>query len=143
MDTVNRKTRSRVMAAVRSSGNRSTEKRLRYALIRARVKGWRTQANDIVGIPDFVFDKEQIAVFVDGCFWHGCPRCYRRPSSSQKYWDNKVKRNMARDKRVAAKLRRDGWSVIRIWEHCLPKPEKAIARIKSKLDAKSKMVSSR
>lgn len=138
MDSVDKQTRSRVMASVRSTGNRSTEKRLRYALIRAKVKGWRTQAKDLAGVPDFIFDKEQIAVFVDGCFWHGCPRCFRRPSSSRKYWDEKVTRNKARDKRVAAKLRRAGWSVIRIWEHSLSEPEKAVARIKSKLAVRSK-----
>jgi len=137
-DYIDRKTRSRVMASVRSSGNRSTEKRFRYALIKARVKGWRTQARDLAGAPDFVFDKEKIAVFVDGCFWHGCPHCYRRPHSSRKYWDEKVKRNMARDKRVAAKLRRNGWSVIRVWEHSLSKPEKAVSRVKGKLAVRSK-----
>lgn len=138
MDSVDKQTRSRVMASVRSTGNRSTEKRLRSALTRAKVKGWRTQAHDLAGVPDFVFDKERLVVFVDGCFWHGCPRCYRRPSSSRKYWDEKVKRTMARDKRVAAKLRRNGWSVIRIWEHSLSEPEKAVARIKGKLAVRSK-----
>jgi DNA mismatch endonuclease (patch repair protein) len=138
MDSVDKQTRSRVMASVHSKGNRSTEKRLRHALIRAKVKGWRTQATDLAGVPDFVFDKEQVAVFVDGCFWHGCPRCYRRPSSSRKYWDKKVKHNKARDKRVTAKLRRSGWSVIRIWEHSLSEPEKAVACIRDKLAVRSK-----
>lgn len=138
MDSVDKQTRSRVMASVHSKNNRSTEKRLRYALIHAKIKGWRMQAKDLAGVPDFVFDKEQIAVFVDGCFWHGCPRCYRRPSSSRKYWDEKVKGNIARDKRVAAKLRREGWAVLRIWEHSLSEPEKAVARIKGKLAVRSK-----
>ena len=138
-DNIDRETRSRVMASVRSSGNRSTEKRLLSALIEAKVEGWRTQARDLAGIPDFVFDKEKIAVFVDGCFWHGCPHCYRRPHSSRNYWDEKVKKNMARDKRVAAKLRRSGWSVLRVWEHSLSEPEKAVSRIKSKIAARSNL----
>jgi DNA mismatch endonuclease (patch repair protein) len=104
-------------------------------LTRAKVKGWRTQAKDLPGSPDFVFDAKRLVVFVDGCFWHGCRRCYRRPSSSRKYWDEKVRRNMARDKRAAAKLRRNGWSVIRVWEHSLSEPEKVVARIKIKLAA--------
>lgn len=132
-DIVDRKTRSRVMASVRSSGNRSTEKRLRSALMRAKMRGWRVQARDLPGIPDFVFERKHLAVFVDGCFWHGCPRCYRRPHSSRKYWDEKVRRNTTRDRRINAKLRRDGWSVLRVWEHSLFDPERAVARIKAKL----------
>jgi DNA mismatch endonuclease (patch repair protein) len=137
-DRVDAKTRSKVMASVRSSGNDSTERRLRSALVKAKIKGWRTQAKDLPGSPDFVFDGKQLAVFVDGCFWHGCPRCYRRPGSSRNYWDEKVRRNMARDRRVAARLRRSGWSIIRVWEHSLSEPEKVIARIKSKLTDKRK-----
>lgn len=137
-DRVDPHTRSKVMASVRSSGNDSTEKRLRSTLTKAKIKGWRTQAKDLPGSPDFVFDTERLAIFVDGCFWHGCRRCYRRPSSSRKYWDEKVRRNMARDKRVAAKLRRSGWSVIRVWEHSLSEPEKVVARIKGKLAVRPK-----
>lgn len=137
-DKVDNQTRSKVMASVKSSGNRSTEQKLLLALENANITGWRTQAKDLVGVPDFVFDNEKLAVFVDGCFWHGCKKCYRRPHSSTKYWDEKVIGNMARDKRVAAKLRRDGWSVIRVWEHSLSKPEKAVSRIKNKLAIRSK-----
>lgn len=135
MDTIDKKTRSRVMASVKSSGNRSTEKRLRSALMRAKIRGWRTQARELIGTPDFVFDKKHLAVFVDGCFWHGCPHCYRRPSSSKIYWESKVKRNMARDKKVKSKLRRDGWSVIRVWEHELSNVSQVIDRIQRKLNS--------
>jgi DNA mismatch endonuclease (patch repair protein) len=137
-DIVDRKTRSRVMASVRSSGNRSTEKRLRAALMRSKIRGWRVQARDLPGIPDFVFEKKQLAVFVDGCFWHGCPRCYRRPHSSRKYWDEKVNLNKIRDGRISAKLRRNGWSVLRIWEHTLSDTKKVVARIKVKLNVSTK-----
>jgi DNA mismatch endonuclease (patch repair protein) len=121
MDTVDRETRSGVMRAVRSKGNRSTERRLRAALARAGVRGWRINAEELAGRPDFVFDDAKLAVFVDGCFWHGCPRCYRRPSSNQKYWDAKVQRNMARDRRMRKQLRREGWQVLRLWEHQIAK----------------------
>lgn len=133
VDSVDQATRSRVMAAVRSTGNRSTERRLRSALARSRIRGWRTQASDLPGKPDFVFDDEYLAIFVDGCFWHGCPRCYRRPHSSRKYWDAKVLRNMCRDKRIEGQLRRSGWSILRIWEHELEQPERAIARIRRRI----------
>ncbi len=64
-----------------------------------------------------VFETERLSVFIDGCFWHGCPDCYRRPSSSQDYWDAKVRRNAERDKANAIALRDLGWHVLRIWEH--------------------------
>ena len=79
--------------------------------------------------PDFVFPRERVAVFVDGCFWHGCPRCYTRPKSNRKFWDAKVARNQARDRRVTRQLRADGWSVCRIWECRLKRPEAGIRRI--------------
>ena len=133
VDKIDRETRSRVMASVRSSGNRSTEMRLRSILMRSKIRGWRIQARELPGKPDFVFENEHLVIFVDGCFWHGCPKCYRRPQSSRKYWDEKVRRNIRRDNRVRAQLRRSGWSVIRIWEHSLTEPEKVIARITAKL----------
>lgn len=101
--------------------------------MREKIRGWRVQARDLPGIPDFVFERKQLVVFVDGCFWHGCPRCYRRPHSSRKYWDEKVRLNTVRDKRVRARLRRNGWSVLRVWEHELDKSEKVVDRIKKKL----------
>jgi DNA mismatch endonuclease (patch repair protein) len=79
------------------------------------------------GRPDFVFRRQHVCVFVDGCFWHGCPRCYRRPSSNRKYWDEKVKRNRARDRRVNQELRRRGWRVLRFWEHDLEKPNRILS----------------
>ncbi len=105
------------MAAVRSTGNRSTEWVLRAHLMRGGFRGWRMNAKDVVGHPDFVFDEKRLAVFVDGCFWHGCPACHRPPSSNQEYWTQKVGRNKKRDRRVSRELRRDDWVVLRIWEH--------------------------
>ena len=90
MDTVSPETRSRVMAQLRSQRNRSTEWRLRASLIRAGIRGWTLNPMDIPGKPDFAFREERLLLFVDGCYWHGCPRCYRRPSSNTDYWDAKV-----------------------------------------------------
>lgn len=116
-DHVSPKVRSSIMRAVKSKGARSTEKKLRSAIASRGLCGWRLNANDLPGKPDIVFIKCKLAVFVDGCFWHGCPKCYRRPSSNQSYWDAKVAGNVERDKRRRKELRRLGWKVIRFWEH--------------------------
>src|ERR1700753_3021219 len=109
MDNVSPLVRSRPMAAVRSMGNRSTERVLRARLVRAGFRGWRMNAKDLSGCPDFVFDRGGLAVFVDVCFWHGCPRCHRPPSSNQEYWMRKLTRNRQRDRRTSRQLRADGW----------------------------------
>jgi DNA mismatch endonuclease, patch repair protein len=70
---------------------------------------------------DFAFPREKVAIFVDGCFWHGCDTHRRSPVSNASYWEWKVKYNRARDRRNRSKLRRDGWIVLRVWEHSLPK----------------------
>jgi DNA mismatch endonuclease (patch repair protein) len=67
--------------------------------------------------PDFVFPKLRLAVFVDGCFWHGCPVHATRPKGNAQFWKKKLERNVARDREVNAALRRAGWRVLRIWEH--------------------------
>ncbi len=121
------------MAAVKSHGNRSTEKRLRSILRNAHIRGWSGQEKRLPGVPDFVFPRSRLAVFVDGCFWHGCPRCYREPRTSVSYWQRKRQRNIARDRRVSAKLRRLGWSVLRVREHSLRQPKKVVDSIRHKL----------
>jgi len=67
--------------------------------------------------PDFVFPKSKLAVFVDGCFWHGCPRHFIRPRGNAAFWRKKIAANKARDRLVNRTLRRQGWKVLRIWEH--------------------------
>ena len=108
--------RSEVMARIRGRGNRSTEGRL-AALFRAHgFTGWRRQ-RPLPGRPDFVFPAERLAVFVDGCFWHGCPRHGTMPKENRRFWRAKIKRNRERDREVRAELRRLGWKVLRVWEH--------------------------
>lgn len=117
MDKVSRKTRSEIMAKVRSTRNRSTEWKLRSALVRTQLTGWRITVTDLPGNPDFVFPEKRVAIFVDGCFWHGCPRCGRFPKSRRTYWNAKISGNIQRDRRNRRKLRSIGWRVIRVWEH--------------------------
>lgn len=126
--------RSQIMASVHSKGNRSTEVKLRMLMVRAHITGWRLLPTEILGNPDFIFPGLRIAIFVDGCFWHGCPRCYRRPSSNQNYWDAKVQRNRDRDRRQRSKLRREGWHVLSIWEHELRSPVKVLRKINAAID---------
>lgn len=107
--------RSRNMAAVRSRGNVSTELTVASLLRCWGHAGWRRHVN-LYGVPDFSWRVERVALFVDGCFWHGCPRCYQAPRSHAQFWKHKVETNRARDKRVSSELRALGWTVIRVWE---------------------------
>jgi DNA mismatch endonuclease (patch repair protein) len=117
-DIFSKKKRSSVMAAVRSRGNKSTEARLVALLREWKMRGWR-RGSKLPGSPDFVFAGSRVAIFVDGCFWHGCPRHGHYPRSNAAFWRAKIERNRRRDRRVARALRRAGWSVMRIWEHAL------------------------
>ncbi len=123
------------MALIRSRGNKQTEIRLLSALRSAGISGWRRHL-PLFGRPDFAFPKRKVAVFVDGCFWHGCPKCYTRPKTNRKFWDKKRTDNMARDKRVNRQLRQRGWRVIRIWQHSLKKsPDACLNRVRRTLTA--------
>jgi DNA mismatch endonuclease, patch repair protein len=130
MDWLTPEQRSRNMAAIRSRGNKSTERALRYRLMRAGIRGWRLYPGDVPGKPDFVFDEAGLVVFVDGCYWHGCPRCYRAPTSNESYWSQKLARNKNRDRTVTRALRKEGWTVVRFWEHQIEgKPRKVVEKI--------------
>ncbi|MBN1830179.1 MAG: very short patch repair endonuclease [Deltaproteobacteria bacterium] len=116
MDTVSPKQRSKIMAKVRSVGNKSTELAVIKVFRILHISGWRRQYQAI-GKPDFCFPKQKIAVFVDGCFWHGCPKHCRMPATNRKYWNQKIARNVQHDGIVGRELRKRGWKVVRIWEH--------------------------
>lgn len=115
MDHVSKAVRSKIMASVGSKGNRTTELRLGKIIWDSGLRGYRKHWA-VTGHPDFAWPGLKIAVFVDGCFWHGCPRCKRVSHSNSRFWRDKVLTNQARDRRVSAKLRRDGWIVVRVWE---------------------------
>ncbi len=91
-DTLTQRERSRVMAAIRSRGNGSTELRVMTIFREHGITGWRRHQT-LPGKPDLVFRRERLAVFVDGCFWHGCPRHCRMPKSREEFWKAKIARN--------------------------------------------------
>lgn len=141
-DTLTKKKRSELMAAIRSTGNRATELRFVSILRLNGITGWRRN-QPLPGKPDFVFHRERLAVFVDGCFWHGCPWHCRMPKSSQDYWDPKIARNKYRDKEIRTRLQEAGWRILRIWEHSLNDHCSVIARLNMALqcgDKKDKKV---
>ncbi len=100
-------------------------------LVRAGISGWRLHPKNLTGHPDFVFESLRIAIFVDGCFWHQCPRCRLTPSSNLDYWMPKLRRNRERDWQVRLRLNEQGWLVLRIWEHELNVPGRAIHFIRA------------
>jgi DNA mismatch endonuclease (patch repair protein) len=125
---------SELMSRVRSAGNVSTEIRLIDLLKRHKLSGWR-RSSKLIGKPDFVWASARLALFVDGCFWHGhtCPRNLK-PRTNQNYWQQKIRRNILRDRKVARKLRAEGWNVIRIWECALARhPSRCLLRIQKAL----------
>jgi len=85
----------------------------------------------VVGRPDIAFPGSRVAVFCDGCFWHGCPTHSVSPQTNGSFWKTKIRKNMARDEKVAAALRSEGWSVMRFWEHDIKSdPEMLAGRVK-------------
>jgi DNA mismatch endonuclease, patch repair protein len=122
------------MRAIRSRGNRSTELRFRGLITRSGLRGWRLHPAQVAGAPDFYFPRARLAVFVDGCFWHGCPRCGHVPKTNRPYWIKKLARNKQRDAQVRSTLHSDGVSVIRIWECRLrDEPASCLRRLVSAL----------
>jgi len=86
-----------------------------------KVLSFSYQPKNILGKPDFANKKEKIAIFIDGCFWHKCQKCFKSPKTNGKFWKEKIEKNVERDKKVTKKLKKDGWKVIRVWEHNIKK----------------------
>jgi len=114
-DIVSKEQRSKIMRAVKSKGNRSTELRLIQLFREHDIKGWRRNYK-LEGNPDFVFPKLRIVVFADGCFWHGHNCRNTKPAANAEYWQRKKQRNVERDHQVTQTLTQKNWHVIRIWE---------------------------
>jgi DNA mismatch endonuclease (patch repair protein) len=123
--------RSALMSRIRGNRNATTELKLISLLRKARLRGWRRNYS-LLGRPDFVFPKEKLAVFVDGCFWHGhaCGRNLK-PKHNAAFWKKKIDATQCRDRRNNKILRATGWYVVRIWECSLVKqPVVCVKQIK-------------
>jgi DNA mismatch endonuclease (patch repair protein) len=145
-DVFSKAKRSEVMSRIPSRGNKETEVAFMSILRKHRIKGWRrhhplmlTSSPGRSGHravrsrrvrPDFVFKDIKLAVFVDGCFWHGCPEHGTRPTGNRTFWQDKLESNQARDSFVTRQLRRKNWKVLRIWEHQLRHGERVAAQVK-------------
>ncbi|RKI15392.1 very short patch repair endonuclease [Corallococcus sp. AB030] len=120
--------RSEQMARIRGT-NTSPELTLRRALW-ARGLRYRLHERTPAGRPDVVFSASRVAVFIDGCFWHGCPLHYARPRSREEFWSAKLVENVERDARQAVLLEAAGWQVVRLWEHeIITELESAVERV--------------
>jgi len=120
------------MAAIRSRGNKETELKLAVILRSAHITGWRRH-EPLHGRPDFAFRRARLLIFVDGCFWHGCPRHCRLPEDNREYWQCKISRNRVRDRATTKALKISGWRVLRFWGHALRHREAVLRRITSEL----------
>ena len=119
-DKLTQRERSALMATVRSTGNRSTEIVVERTFQNHAIAGWQKHPKEIIGTPDFFFPKARLAVFVNGCFWHGCEKCKRNiPNNRRSFWLAKIQQNRRRDARVLRQLRRSGFRTLTIWEHSL------------------------
>lgn len=114
-DVFDKSKRSEIMKKVRSKKNKSTELKLIELFKENNIHGWRRNYN-VKGHPDFVFLDKRIAIFVDGCFWHGHDCRNTRPKDNEDYWTKKRERNMKHDKEVTEYFEARGWTVVRIWE---------------------------
>lgn len=113
-DVLSIQQRSFCMSQIRGK-NTKPEILLRKALWK---KGLRFRLKyKLFGKPDIIFPGKRIAVFIDGCFWHGCPEHHVKPKTNKKFWNEKIKKNIKRDKVVTERLNKEGWIVIRFWEH--------------------------
>ncbi len=151
-DVFTKAKRSEVMSRIRCRGNKATELALAELLRAHKISGWRrhvrvavessklrverrkqrgrnsqpsTRNYQLTVRPDFVFFKLRLAIFVDGCFWHGCPRHATQPQNNRAFWRKKLTGNKTRDALVTRALRRTGWRVLRVWEHELARKNEA------------------
>lgn len=128
-DVFTKAKRSEVMSRIRGRGNKETEIALARLFRADGITGWRRHTA-LIGKPDFAFCHQRVAVFVDGCFWHACPKHSNMPANNRAFWMKKLSGNQARDRLVTRTLRREGWRVVRVWEHELRKPARVLARIR-------------
>ncbi len=116
------------MSRIRS-GHTGLEQRLEALMRTIGLKSYVRSPANVVGKPDFVFRRRRLALFLDSCFWHGCPRHLRMPKSNLNYWRQKIANNRQRDVRQRRALKKQGWQVMRIWEHELKNPQRVLTKL--------------
>ena len=126
-DVLTKKQRSFNMSRIKGQNTRP-EFFLRKVLSIAGFKGYRLHYK-LIGRPDIAFPKKKTAIFIDGCFWHKCPKCFIKPGTNRAFWGKKISSNVLRDKTVNTELKKLGWRVIRIWEHQIREPKFIKSRI--------------
>lgn len=143
-DVFSKAKRSEVMARIRSRDNKATEIAFMTLLRSHRIIGWRrhlpitlpkSSKDDLEHRrrqvkPDFVFKARRVAVFIDGCFWHGCPIHSTKPEANREFWRNKLRGNRARDRFVDQALRQEKWTVLRFWEHQLHRGDWVMTKLR-------------
>lgn len=130
-----RELRSRLMGRVRRSGT-APELKLRHSLHRAGFRYRLDGGLGLPGTPDLVFRKLRVAIFVDGCFWHGCSHHGTTPKTNTAFWQAKIIKNREQDRKVDDSLRRLGWIVVRVWEHQLKEElETVVSRVQALLQS--------
>ncbi|CAN5435287.1 hypothetical protein BH23BAC3_BH23BAC3_02360 [soil metagenome] len=120
IDNLTPEQRSKTMAAIKSSGTK-IEQEFIEALLQRKIRSLEFHVDELPGKPDVVHRKAKIAIFLDGCFWHGCPEHYNIPETNREYWKTKIKRNKRRDRQNNNELKKAGWLVLRIWGHSIKK----------------------
>ncbi len=134
-DKFDKKTRSSIMSKIRDK-NTSLETNFRKLLWKEGLRGYRIHCK-LPGKPDVVFAKRKVAIFMDGCFWHKCPKCYTPPKTNKKYWLPKIDKNSMRDRKNVKMLKKKGFRVVRLWEHEIKKnPRKCIVKVNKCLEQK-------
>ena len=141
MDRLTKQQRSECMSRI-GGKNTNLEHVFKKHIRASGIKGYRSYAN-IPGRPDLYFPNHKLAVFIDGCFWHGCPRCASFPATNKKFWNDKIGGNKKRDRVVNVKLRKLSIHVIRFWGHDIKKsPDRCVKKLQSFI-AKSRLKSSK
>ncbi|MDD2732142.1 MAG: very short patch repair endonuclease [Candidatus Pacebacteria bacterium] len=128
-DNLTKEQRSLCMSHIRSRWT-SAEKKLHNFLKGSKIK--HKMHPKISGSPDVILPKYKKAVFIQGCFWHKCPSCYKEPKSRKKYWLPKIERNIQRDRKNEKILKKNGWKIVKIWEHELKKNKNRLSDFFSK-----------
>lgn len=125
VDVFDKEKRSTIMRNIKSKGNKSTELAFIKIFYHQKITGWK-RGYSVKGHPGFVFLNKKIAIFVDGCFWHGHSCKNLTPKSNDTYWSKKINDNIKRDIEITELFNRRGWRVIRIWECELKKNNRAV-----------------